>query len=121
MKLKRAIIVIEDNGDTDKRWARALKGNGATNKNENIIICSSLKIAEKIFSEPRLAILKMVAKQEMVSIKQLATSLKRDFKNVYNDIMFLADLGLISIEKSESGRSLKPVPIYNNIELMLAA
>jgi predicted transcriptional regulator len=121
MKLKRAIIVIEDSESTDKRWSSALKGKEKTNKNENIIVCSSLKIAEKIFSEPRLSILKMVARKEMCSIKELATNLKRDFKNVYHDVMFLADLGLISLEESKSGRSLKPISLYENIELSLAA
>jgi predicted transcriptional regulator len=33
------------------------------------------------------------------SIAALARSLKRDFKNVYSDLMFLADLGLIELKE----------------------
>ena len=118
--MRKAVIIIEDREDTNKRWSKALKGK-MQRHDDNVIVCSSAKIAEKVFSEPRLSILRYIGKHEIKSIKELATLLKRDFKNVYNDVMFLADLGLIALKEATKGRSLRPVLIYEDIELSLIA
>jgi len=121
MKLKRAIVVVESTRSTNDRWIKALEDKLAIKSKESVIICSSFKIAEKLFSAPRLNILKTIINQKPESIKQLAKLLGKDFKNVYNDVMFLADLGLIELVEKGSPKAIKLVPKFNELELKLAA
>lgn len=121
MKLKKAIVIIEKAEKTSTRWEKALGGKLKNYDSDNIILCSSIKVAEKIFSEPRISLLKEIAKGKQQSIRQLSQAIKRDFKNVYNDVMFLADLGLITIVEHGAQKSMKPTPKYSSLELDLAA
>lgn len=120
MKLKKAIVMIENDQTTNKRWLKALEGGVTVKPKEGVIICSSFKIAEKLFSAPRLKILRAVIDQRPDSIKQLAKLLEKDFKNVYNDVMFLADLGLIELVEKGPTKATKIVPKFNELELKLA-
>ena len=113
--------MIEKSGDTKKRWEKALSGKVQNKSQGNTIICSDLKIAEKVFSEPRLEILKTIVIEHPTSIKQLAKLLQRDFKNVYNDVIFLSDLGLVELVEHGTRKSLMPIPKYESLELDLAA
>lgn len=121
MRLKKAIIIIENNKSTTDRWVQALDGNVKAKTKESIIICSSFKIAEKLFSAPRLNILQAIISEKPESIKQLAKMVKKNFKNVYNDVIFLSDLGLIDLIEQGVPKALKPVPKYSGLELKLAA
>lgn len=121
MKLQKAVIMIEKSSDTKKRWEKAFSGKIQNNPKNNTIVCSDLKMAEKVFSEPRLEILKTIVAKHPESIKQLAKLLQRDFKNVYNDVIFLSDLGLIELVEHGAQKSLMPVPKYESLELDLAA
>ncbi len=121
MRLKKAIIIIENNDSTNARWLQALDGNVKAKTKESIIVCSSFKIAEKLFSAPRLNILQTIISEKPESIKQLAKMLKKDFKNVYNDVIFLSDLGLLELIEQGIPKALKPIPKYSGLELKLAA
>jgi predicted transcriptional regulator len=69
-----------------------------------------------------LEILARVPTLQPKSIAALARSLKRDFKNVYADVMFLADLGLLEL-KTGGGRRKTVIPIvrFGGIEVDLGA
>ena len=120
MKLKKALIIIEDHKETSKRWLKALKGK-TVDKKENVIICSDVKVAEKLFSAPRLNILMTIISKEPASIKKLAEYMEKDFKNIYNDVMFLSDLGIIELVEHGKQKALKPIPKYSGLEIKLAA
>ncbi|MEZ4846740.1 MAG: ArsR family transcriptional regulator [Bdellovibrionota bacterium] len=92
----------------------------SSKKNEEVITVSSWEVLARVFSPARLEILSKLSKVKPLSISGLAKSLKKDFKNVYSDVMFLADLGLIEIEKRGS-KNLVPVSKYEGIEFNLAA
>ena len=49
-------------------------------------------------TEKRMELLEYVAVNEVPSIRQLAGQLGRDYRNVYDDVQRLAELGLIEIE-----------------------
>ena len=49
-------------------------------------------------TEKRMNLLEHVAKNEVPSIRQLAGHLARDYRNVYDDVQRLVQLGLIEIE-----------------------
>jgi predicted transcriptional regulator len=53
------------------------------------------------------------------SISGLERSLKRDFKNVYTDVMFLAGLGLLELREEGKRKTLVPVVRFTGIEVDL--
>lgn len=61
----------------------------------------SLRELFSAISEKRLDLLRQVAAQEGLNVRQLAQSLGRDYKNVHTDVAALVALGLL--ERSENG------------------
>jgi len=119
MKLKRVRIAVEPLSRTHERWRKAFKGK--VNSKGSVITVASWEVLGKVFSPPRLEILARIPALQPKSIAALARSLKRDFKNVHADVMFLADLGLIEL-KAEGGRkALIPIVRFSGIEVDLGA
>ena len=55
------------------------------------------------------------------SISARAKAMKKDFKNVYSDVKFLADIGLVDLREEGPKRTLVPVAKFRGIEFSLAA
>lgn len=78
--------------------------------------------ARAIFTENRLKIVQFIKDKAPGSIYELAKALKRDFKNVYEDVSFLAEVGILRIQESRSGRrKKKPALLCENILIQIAA
>lgn len=120
MKLKKVRIVVESVEDTNKRWAKALAGKLPSRPNEEVIVVSSWEQLGQVFSPQRLQILAAIPDLKPRSISELARFLKRDFKNVYNDVQLLADLGLITLREEGKRKTLVPVAKFNDLSLPLA-
>lgn len=121
MKLKKVKIIVEPIKKTNERWVLALKGKLLSKPGEEMITVSSWDILGKILSPPRLQILSLIPVLQPKSISALAKAMKKDFKNIYTDVMFLADLGLIDLRKEGPKKTLVPVAKFDGIELELAA
>lgn len=120
MKLKKVRIVVEPIEETNKRWAKALAGKLPARPNEEVIVVSSWEQLGQVFSPQRLQILAVIAEVKPKSISDLARTLKRDFKNVYNDVRLLADLGLITLKEEGKRKTLVPIAKFNDLTLPLA-
>ncbi len=123
MKLKKALIQIESADDLKNRWAGYLKGKKVKTKmtGYEIISVGSWEILGRILSPPRLQLLAAIPFLKPTSIASLAKAMKKDFKNVYSDIRFLADLGLIELKEEGPRKNLVPIAKYEGIEFSLAA
>ena len=78
--------------------------------------------ARAIFTESRLHLIQVIKKKTPKSIYELAKLLKRDFKNVYDDVLFLAEIGILGISESRSGRKQKkPSLLCQSILFEIAA
>ncbi len=78
--------------------------------------------ARAIFTESRLRIIQSIKDKCPQSIYELAKLLKRDFKNVYDDVLFLAEVGILGIKESKTGRKQKkPSLLCENILFQIAA
>lgn len=121
MKLKTARIIVESFKGMNLRWKKALKGNLKSKGNEETISIASWAMLDKVLSSPRLQILSVIPKFKPRSIAQLAKVMKKDFKNVYADVKFLADLGLIELRRKGPRKTLVPTAKFNEIEFPLAA
>ncbi len=70
----------------------------------------------QIMSRSRAEILDFMSKNSVGSIKELAHAVKRDYKNVYFDIMILKKQELVEIKKK--GRENIPVSRIEKIEIL---
>ena len=121
MKLKTVRIIVESQKSTSNRWKKALKGRGKGRVHDEIISVASFAVLGKIFSSARLEILAATPLLKPKSIADLSRLLKRDFKNVYSDVKFLADLGLLELREEGSRKTLVPIAKYRELELPLSA
>jgi predicted transcriptional regulator len=97
-------------------WGRLERGE-QIKKHEGISF-ENIETMRKILSEERLRILKTVKKEHPKSIYELAKFLNRDIKNTFDDVQFLARIGLIELKKTKEGRE-KTVPKVNYDRILL--
>jgi len=91
-------------------------------KPKNATYVADAETARAIFTESRLKLIQTLKTKSPASIYELAKLLARDFKNVYEDVVFLSELGIIGIKESKVGRKQKkPTLLCNNILFELAA
>jgi predicted transcriptional regulator len=77
---------------------------------------ADVETALSILTESRMKIIQLLKSKEPQSIYALAKLLNRDFKNVYDDITFLNQLGIIGIEESTTGlKRKKPILLCDKI------
>ena len=97
-------------------WGKLERGQ-QIKKHEGISF-ENIEAMRKILSEERLRILRTVKKEQPKSIYELAKLLKRDIKNTFDDVQFLAKTGLIELKKTREGRE-KTVPRVNYDRILL--
>lgn len=91
---------------------------GASIDPQSVISFESLKVMRKFITDERLKILKAIRKYKPGSIYELARILKRNTKNVSDDVHYLEEIGLLEIEKSKDGRK-KTTPHVNYDKMLL--
>ena len=97
-------------------WKKLEKG-GSVKRHEGISF-ENIETMRKILSEERLRILKTIKKEHPKSIYELAKLLRRDIKNTFDDVQFLAQIGLIELKKTREGRE-KTTPKVNYDRILL--
>jgi predicted transcriptional regulator len=120
MKVKKIKIAVKTEDEVFKEvkgvWEKAEKGERVA-KHEGLYF-ENLEAMRKVLTEKRLTILKTIRKEHPSSIYELAKFLKRDVKNTFDDIKFLADVGLIELKKTKDGRE-KNTPTVNYEKILL--
>lgn len=84
---------------------------------------TSLEAARRILTPKRLQLLRAIRQESPGSIYHLARLVRRDVKNVQEDVRALAELGLVSLKKlrGASGRHvIIPQVKYTEIEVRIA-
>src|SRR4030042_246 len=122
MKVKNVTIgiksieeVLNDAKSVMKRLERGEK----VRKRRPGIYFESLEIMRKAITPERVKILKVIKEKHPASIYELAKLLNRNLKNVADDVHYLAELGLIELEKGKSNGRKKIMPIVNYDKLLL--
>ena len=117
VQIKSLDEALDEFSDTAKRIQQGHKV-----KPKKATYVADAETARAIFTESRLRLIQTLKEETPGSIYELAKILERDFKNVYEDVIFLSELGIIGIEESKIGRKQKkPTLLCDNILFELAA
>ncbi len=117
-KTKEKVIVITDLKSSLKEFARAYeKASKGEVVERDTIGVSNLKELQTLLSPKRLELLKVIKEHKPRSIKELAELVKRDFRNVYRDLVILEAVGLVELEKK--GKEVKPIVDYDEIVIRI--
>lgn len=79
---------------------------------------TSLEAIRKVLTEKRLQLLHVIKEQEPDSVYNLSKIVKRNIKNVNDDLQLLKDIGLVSITKARKGRE-RVIPRVNYDKIQL--
>lgn len=123
MKIKNIKIAVKSHPELFEEvkdvWGKIEEGKAV--KKHEAIYFENLKAMRRVLTEERLRVLKTIKQNQPSSVYELAKILQRDVKNTFNDVQFLARVGLIELKKSKQGREkTTPVVRYNRIRLEIA-
>ena len=104
IKIKKINVVIEDLDrffDKSKKEFKKLE-EGKLKRSIGVLSLSENEY-RNLFSEKRLDIIKALRHKKFISIYEIAKELNRAYKNVYDDVNLLLELGII--EKTEDKKT----------------
>ena len=113
---------LEDALEGFRGTFKALEAGRRVSRREGIYF-TSIQAARTLLTPGRLALLRAIRRQRPGSIYQLAKILKRDLKNVQDDLRLLQEYGLVRMTKGRAvGRRAVKVPeaLFGQIELKIA-
>ncbi len=120
MKVKKIDIGIKDLKESLKdfagTWGKLQAGKKV--KKEEGVYFESIDTMRAVLTNNRLLILKTIRENHPGSVYELAKMLGRDLKNVNQDLKLLADIGLVSLEKTETDKK-RVVPHVDYCKIML--
>lgn len=96
-----AVINPKDEQQALLEWAARVDAGEEMAEAEARLSFSNYGQLHAVLTDKRMNLLEYVAQHEGLSIRQLAGELKRDYRNVYDDVRMLAELELI--EKRANG------------------
>jgi len=112
-----------DEGLADIAEALKVREQGGKVNPRRGVFFENLNAFRKILTEKRLELLHVVKRDKPDTIHELSRLLGRDIKNVSDDLKYLAELGLVSLDKSAhvgEGRRVSPRVRYEKIRLEIA-
>jgi len=120
MRVKNIKVAIKGENEllneVKEVWGKLEKGEKI--KKHEAIYFESLDAMRRILTEERLRMLKVIKKDHPASIYELSKMLKRDVKNTFDDVQFLAEAGLIELKKTKDVRE-KTTPRVNYDKILL--
>ena len=120
MKIKKidiGIKTLEENlNDFSNTWKKLQSGEKV--KKEEGIYFDSIDSMRSILTNNRLLILKTISEHHPKSVYELAKLLKRDLKNVNQDLNLLSEIGLVVLEKHKTDKE-RVVPYVGYDKILL--
>ena len=120
MKVKKIDIGIKGLKESLKDFAETWKKleAGKRVKKEEGIYFDSIDSMRAVLTNKRLQILKVIREQKPSSVYELAKILGRDLKNVNQDLKLLSDIGLVTLEKTETDKK-RVIPHVEYAKILL--
>jgi|SRR3989338_4306823 len=110
MKIKKVKFGIRSTDDVLREAAETMKSVAAGKKVKpkgHRLFFTSPEALRRFLTPKRLELIRLVRKRRPGSINELAAFARRDFKRVYEDIMSLAEAGLVELAENK-GRKKAP-------------
>ena len=120
MKVKNIKLGVRSLDTAFAEWAETfekVRKGKKVNKSRGVYF-TSLEAIRKVLTEKRLQLLHVIKEQEPDSVYNLSKIVKRDIKNVNDDLQLLKDIGLVSITKARKGRE-RVIPRVNYDKIQL--
>lgn len=120
MRVKKVTIEITDKQKIyhEFKTMAAAVMRGEKVRPKEVISFANIEVFRRFFTENRLNLLKVIKKEKPESIYTLAKLVKRDFKNVHQDLQILKDFGLVELTKDQKNKKrLKPSLLYSGLNL----
>ncbi|MBF0259940.1 MAG: MarR family transcriptional regulator [Desulfamplus sp.] len=121
MKIRKVQIGIKDARALLKDFVETCESlqKGEDVKQEKGVYFTSIEAFRRAITPKRLELLQCIKNHNPVSIRHLSTLIKRDIKNVSDDIRFMEQVGLIDFKESNE-RNVKPFVSYDKIMIEIA-
>lgn len=116
---KKALLVVESPKKAFDRAFGIISRPSRKYAGVTIISFPNYETLGKAITGTRIELLNVIRVKKPRSIQELARLVKRDFKNVYMDVKFLKEFGLIELKEKGARRSSIPEAKFE--ELLLAA
>jgi len=120
VKVKNIKLGVRSLDTAFAEWAETfekVRKGKKVNKSRGVYF-TSLEAIRKVLTEKRLQLLHVIKEQEPDSVYNLSKIVKRDIKNVNDDLELLKNIGLVSITKAREGRRrVIPRVTYDKIQL----
>ena len=120
MKVKNIKLGIRTVNSAFKDWAETFEKvrKGKKVDRRRGVYFTGLEAIRKVLTEKRLELLHIIKEQEPDSVYELSKIVKRDIKNVNDDLLVLKDIGLVSVFKARKGRE-RSIPRVNYDKIQL--
>lgn len=119
MKTRKVLLTVEPAKNAMNRAFGELSKPSKKYQGMEIISFPNFETLGKVITGARLELLHAIRSGKPKSIQELARMVKRDFKNVHQDVTLLAEFGLIELRKVGPRRSAAPTAKFS--EIVLAA
>lgn len=120
MKVKNIKLGMRTVDSAFKDWAETFEKvrKGKKVDRRRGVYFTGLEAIRKVLTEKRLELLHIIKEQEPDSVYELSKIVKRDIKNVNDDLLVLKDIGLVSVFKARKGRE-RSIPRVNYDKIQL--
>ncbi|MBI5410729.1 MAG: hypothetical protein HZA21_01930 [Nitrospirae bacterium] len=119
-RLKVGIRSVEEGLQEFGATLKALQGGKKVRRRAGVYFVS-VEAMRRVLTEPRLALLHLIRTRRPRSIASLAKLAKRNFKNVYEDLQILGELGLVQLDQGHNLRDqVVPTVKYERIQFEIA-
>ena len=113
-------VTIGDRDRLDRRTRRRIEAAQAGEDLDDaqpVLNFESYGELSRLLSPKNLELLETIAENEPESIREAASLVERDYKQVHRNLSELEDIGVIEFEGGGSGRPKKPVLAYDGLEI----
>lgn len=120
MKVKNIKLGVRSLDTAFAEWAQTFERvqQGKNVEKSQGIYFTSLEAMRKILTEKRLDLLHVIKERQPDSVYELSKIVKRDIKNINDDLVLLENIGLVSMTKARKGRKqITPRVNYDKIQL----
>ncbi len=119
--VKIGIRSLEEGLGEFAKVAEAIERGESPKKKRQSVYFENIDTMRKVLTDKRLTLLKAIKEKHPSSIYELAKIAGRNFKNVSDDLKYLAEIGLVELKKSKKDRiRVTPTVSYDKILLEIA-